>query len=163
MKILGVDPSIRGTGYAVIETDGRQHRALVYGVVKNPASHSQEQCLLSIHDALTSTIQEHQPDFMAMEAVIYVQSLKTAIIMGAARGIALLCAHKHGMQIKEYPAKRIKKASTGFGGAQKNQVGLMVRALLGLRETPASDAADALAVALTHAQSLTMSAVLNSK
>jgi crossover junction endodeoxyribonuclease RuvC len=148
MKILGVDPSIRGTGYAVIETDGRQHRAIVYGVVKNPASLSQEACLLKIHEALCSTIEEHQPHAMAMESVIYVQSLKTAIIMGAARGIALLSAKKYEMKITEYPAKRVKKSATGFGGAQKNQVGLMVRALLGLRETPASDAADALAVAL---------------
>ena len=87
-----------------------------------------------------------------MESVIYVQSYKTAIILGAARGAAILAAAEHGLPVFEYPPKRIKQSTVGQGAAGKNQVAFMVRALLGLTETPDADAADALAIGLTHLQ-----------
>ena len=95
-------------------------------------------------------IREHAPDCCALESVIYVQSYKTAIILGAARGVAILAAAEKGLPVFEYPPKRIKQSTVGRGGADKNQVAFMVRALLGLTETPDADAADALAIALTH-------------
>ena len=106
-------------------------------------------CLVSIRDRLAELIREHAPDCCALESVIYVQSYKTAIILGAARGAAILAAAEKGLPVFEYPPKRIKQSIVGRGGADKNQVAFMVRALLGLTETPDSDAADALAIALT--------------
>jgi crossover junction endodeoxyribonuclease RuvC len=85
-----------------------------------------------------------------MEKIIYVQSIRTAISMGSARGAVLVAAGKFGLPVSEYPAKQIKQAATGHGAARKHQMAFMMRALFGLRETPQSDAADALAVALTH-------------
>src|SRR5919199_6934859 len=99
---------------------------------------------------MAQLIDEHAPDCCALESVIYVQSYKTAILMGAARGAAILAAADRGLPIFEYPPARIKQATVGRGGADKGQVAFMVRALLGLTETPAPDAADALAIALTH-------------
>ncbi len=92
----------------------------------------------------------HEPDCCALEAVIYVQSHKTAITLGAARGSAIMAAAERGLPVFEYAPKRIKQATVGKGSADKSQVAFMIRALLGLIETPAADAADALAIGLTH-------------
>src|SRR5262249_19045257 len=92
----------------------------------------------------------HSPDCCAVEGVIYVQSYRTAITLGAARGAALLAAAEGGLPIYEYAPKSVKLAVAGRGGAQKEQVAFMVRALLGLKKTPTADEADALAIGLTH-------------
>ena len=107
-------------------------------------------CLVAIRERLADLIREHEPDCCALEAVIYVQSHKTAIALGAARGAAILAAAERGLPIFEYAPTRIKQATVGRGGADKSQVAFMVRAMLGLTETPQSDAADALAIGLTH-------------
>ncbi|MEM9018659.1 MAG: crossover junction endodeoxyribonuclease RuvC, partial [Verrucomicrobiota bacterium] len=90
------------------------------------------------------------PEVCAVEGVIYVQSYKTAITMGAARGAAILAAAEHGMEIFEYAPRRVKQAVVGRGGADKQQVAFMVRSLLGLTETPPPDAADAIAIGIAH-------------
>jgi crossover junction endodeoxyribonuclease RuvC len=97
-------------------------------------------------------IEQWQPSAMAVESIIYVQSHQTAIVLGAARGCALLAAAQRGLPIHEYPPKRVKQAVVGVGSAQKQQVAFMVRALFRLTETPSPDAADALAIGLTHLQ-----------
>ena len=107
-------------------------------------------CLVAIRDRLAELIQAHEPDCCALESVIYVQSYKTAITLGAARGSAIMAAAERGLSIFEYSPKRIKQATVGNGSADKSQVAYMVRALLGLVETPGADAADALAIGLTH-------------
>ena len=127
-------------------------RALAWGVVKNPPALRQSGCLLAIHSRMEELIDEYGPTVAAFESVIFVQSHQTAILLGGARGAAVLAAARRGLGIFEYPPKRIKQAVVGRGGAQKGQVAFMVRALLGLSETPSSDAADALAVGLTHFQ-----------
>jgi crossover junction endodeoxyribonuclease RuvC len=153
-RVLAVDPSLRGTGYAVLERSGPggQCRALVWGVVRNPPALRQTGCLLAIHSRIEELIEAHAPTVAAFESVIFVQSHQTAILLGCARGAAILAAARRGLSIFEYPPKRIKQAVVGRGGAQKGQVAFMVRALLGLSETPPADAADALAVGLTHFQ-----------
>jgi crossover junction endodeoxyribonuclease RuvC len=108
---------------------------------------------VAIRDRLAELIRQHEPDCCALESVIYVQSYKTAIVLGAARGAAILTAAENGLPIFEYAPNRIKQATVGTGAAGKNQVAFMVRALLGLTETPAADAADALAIGLTHLRS----------
>ena len=154
MRILGIDPSIRNTGYAVIEVHGNKQQALCYGSIPNPATRAPEKCLLAIVEGLRDVITRHQPETAAIEKIIYVQSTRTAIIMGSARGAALIAAAEAGLEITEYPAKLIKKSATGHGSAQKQQIGFMMRVLLGLTRTPESDEGDALAIALTHARSL---------
>jgi crossover junction endodeoxyribonuclease RuvC len=150
MRILAVDPSLRGTGFAVLEEVNSRIRCLEYSVIKNPPSLRQEGCLIAIHDALENAITRHHPSTLAIEKVIYVQSYATAIVLGAARGVAVLAAAQKGLSIHEYPPKRVKQAVVGRGAAGKDQVAFMIRALLGLTETPPSDAADAIAIGLTH-------------
>ncbi len=154
MRILGIDPSIRSTGYAVIDTTGNKTVSLTYGTIPNPPSRPPEFCLHQIYQKLSELILEFRPETAAIEKIIYVQSTRTAIIMGSARGAALVAVAGAGLAITEYPAKLIKKSATGHGGAQKDQVSFMMRVLLGLRENPPSDAADALAIAMTHARAM---------
>jgi crossover junction endodeoxyribonuclease RuvC len=150
MRVLAIDASLRGSGVAIVEGEGSKLRAVYFGTIVNKASLRPSSCLVAIHDQLAALIHEHEPDCCALESVIYVQSHKTAIVLGAARGAAILAAAENGLPIFEYPPTRIKQATVGRGGAGKNQVAFMVRALLGLTETPDSDAADALAIGLTH-------------
>lgn len=151
-RILGVDPSLRGTGYGIIERLPRGNRALHFGVIKNPASHPLSTCLLEIRQQLSDVITAWQPTVMAIESTIFVQSYRTAITLGAARGAAILAAAERGLAIYEYAPRSVKQAVVGRGGAQKDQVAFMIRAVLQLTETPPPDAADALAIAITHTQ-----------
>jgi crossover junction endodeoxyribonuclease RuvC len=151
-RVLAIDPALRNTGYAVLEKNGTKTVALEYGTIKNHTNLLPSGCLVAIHEKVRELIARHQPDCAAFEAIIYVQSMRTAIVMGTARGAALLAAAQHGLPIHEYAPRRVKQSVVGRGGAQKEQVAFMVRALLGLTETPAPDAADALAIGLTHFQ-----------
>lgn len=151
MRILSIDPSLRCSGFAVVERDaGGKIRALEYGTIRNPDRLTQTSCLVAIHERISGLIAQYEPEAAAVESVIYVQSYKTAIILGAARGAALLALAQKGLTISEYPPARVKQAVVGRGSATKDQVAFMVRALLGLTETPVSDAADALAIGITH-------------
>lgn len=134
----------------MIDANNGQARAIYFGTIHNPTTLRSSSCLVAIRDRLSQLIREHEPDCCALESVIYVQSYKTAILLGAARGAAILAAAENGLPIFEYPPRRIKQATVGRGGAGKNQVAFMVRALLGLTETPDADAADSLAIGLTH-------------
>ena len=134
----------------MVEANGGKQRALYFGVIENKPAVRPSSCLVAIREQLADLIREHEPDCCALEAVIYVQSHKTAIALGAARGAAILAAAERGLPIFEYAPTRIKQATVGRGGADKSQVAFMVRAMLGLTETPQSDAADALAIGLTH-------------
>jgi crossover junction endodeoxyribonuclease RuvC len=152
-RILAVDPSLRGTGFAVLERDNSRIRCPEFGVIRNPPKLTVAACLLAIHKELTRQIEKHSPSAVAIESIIYVQSLPTAITMGSARGVVLLAAAQHGLAINEYAPRKVKLAIVGKGSAQKQQVAFMVRALLGLTVTPPPDAADAIAVGITHFQS----------
>ena len=150
MRVLAIDASLRSSGVAIVEAAGGKQRALYFGVIHNPTALRPSSCLVAIREQLSDLIREHEPDCCALEAVIYVQSYKTAIALGAARGAAILAAAERGLPVFEYAPTRIKQATVGRGGADKNQVAFMVRAMLGLTETPGNDAADALAIGLTH-------------
>ena len=150
--IFGLDPALRNTGYGIIQAEGRQMRALAFGVIKNSDNLTPSRCLVAIHQQVTDLVQQYKPDAAAVEGIIYLQNYQTAITLGSARGAAILALAEAGLPIYEYAPKRVKAAATGRGGAQKAQVSFMMRALLGLTENPPADAADALAVALTHAQ-----------
>jgi crossover junction endodeoxyribonuclease RuvC len=153
MVILGIDPSLRGTGWGVVELNSTQPKASGFGTIRNQASISQAECLVKIRHAIHEVITKFRPDVVAVEGLIYVQNVRTALILGQARGAAILAAAEHGLEIFEYAPRRVKQSVVGIGGAKKNQVGFMIRALLELTTTPEPDAADALAIALTHANS----------
>lgn len=152
MRVLAIDPSLRSTGFAVIERFGTKYRAIEYGVIRNSSDLRPSSCLVAIHDRLAELTFKHQPDSAAVESVIYVQSYRTAIVLGAARGAAILAMAERGLEVYEYAPRRVKQAVVGRGGAAKDQVNFMVRAMLGLTENPPADAADALAIGLTHFQ-----------
>src|SRR4051812_18276574 len=153
MRVLAIDCSLRSTGVAILETNGRGQRVLYFGLIQNNSALPPSSCLVAIHDRLAELIHEHEPDCCALESVIYVQSHKTAIALGAARGAAILAAAERGLPVFEYPPTRVKQATVGRGTADKNQVALLIRALLGLTTTPGPDEADALAIGLTHLRS----------
>lgn len=152
MRVLSIDPAVRNTGYAVLEGDPRKPAVLAFDVISIPKSIPQSAALASVRTHLTNIIRKFQPDEVAVEGIIFVQSHQTAIAMGAARAAALIAAADHGLAVFEYPPKKVKMAVVGKGTADKNQVAFMVRAILGLPETPSSDAADALAIGMTHLQ-----------
>src|SRR6266576_48367 len=146
MRVLAIDASLRNCGVAVVDGENGKSRALFFGTIHNATSLKSSACLVAIRDRLAKLIRQHQPDCCAMEAVIYVQSYKTAILLGAARGAAILAAAESGLPVFEYAPTRIKQSTVGRGAAGKNQVAFMVRALLRLTETPDADSADALAL-----------------
>lgn len=150
MRVLAIDASLRHSGVAIVESSQGKTRALYFGVIHNAAALRSSSCLVAIRDRLAELIQIHEPDCCALESVIYVQSYKTAIVLGAARGAAILAAAERGLPVYEYAPTRIKQATVGRGGADKSQVAFMIRALLGLTETPGPDESDALAIGLTH-------------
>lgn len=150
MRVLAIDASLRNTGVAIVDANDGKLRPLYFGTIHNKSALRASSCLVCIRDRLVELIRAHEPDCCALESVIYVQSYKTAIILGAARGAAILAAAESGLPVFEYSPKRIKQSTVGRGAAGKNQVAFMVRAVLGLTETPGPDAADALAIALTH-------------
>jgi crossover junction endodeoxyribonuclease RuvC len=140
--ILGVDPSLRGTGYGVI----------AHGTISCPAGWERSRCLAKISRTLRDVLKQHQPTVCVVEGLFYAQNLQTAIIMGEARGAALATIAEAGLEIYEIATRKVKQAIVGHGAAQKSAVAKMVQRLLNLEKPPAPDAADALALALTHAR-----------
>lgn len=151
-RVLAIDPALRKTGWAVVESAGGVIRALEWGVIHNKPALLPSGCLVAIRTGLNDVITRHAPTVCAIESTIFVQSYKTAIVLGTARGACLIAAAEHGLPIYEYAPREIKQAAVGRGAAQKEQVAFMIRAQLRLRETPEADAADALATAITHFQ-----------
>src|SRR5207302_803108 len=131
MRVLAIDASLGNIGVAIVDGANGKSRALFFSTINNATSLRSSACLVAIRDRLVQLIREHQPDCCALEAVIYVQSHKTAILLGAARGAAILAAAENGLPVFEYAPRRIKQATVGTGGAKKNQVAFMMRALLG--------------------------------
>ena len=150
--ILGIDPSLRGTGYGVIRPGKPHPHTLAYGTISCPAGWEHSRCLLSIAQTLRQVVKQFQPAICVVEGLFYAQNLQTALIMGEARGAALVVAAEAGLDIYEIAPRKVKQAIVGYGAAQKSAVAKMVQRLLNLSEPPAFDAADALALALAHTQ-----------
>lgn len=147
-----MDPSLRGTGFGVIRAAKPQPIALAHGTIECPATWERSRCLAKIHETLRDVIREHQPTLCVVEGLFFAQNLKTALIMGEARGAALVAAATAGLEIHEIAPRKVKQAIVGYGAAQKLAVAKMVQRMLSLAELPDPDAADALALALTHTQ-----------
>jgi crossover junction endodeoxyribonuclease RuvC len=150
--ILGIDPSLRGTGYGIIRLARPHPEVLAQGTIKSPAAWERSRCLLNIAQSLREVLKHHQPTVCVVEGLFFAQNLQTALIMGEARGASLVAAAEAGMEIFEIAPRKVKQAVVGYGAAQKSAVAKMVQRMLRLAEQPAPDAADALALALTFAQ-----------
>jgi crossover junction endodeoxyribonuclease RuvC len=148
--VIGIDPSLRGTGYGIIQTAKPLFRALAHGTIVCPAGWERSRCLAHIARTLRDVITRHNPGACAIEGLFYAQNLQTALIMGEARGAALSALGEAGLEIFEIAPRKVKQAIIGYGAAQKHAVGKMVQRLLQLPEPPAPDAADALAIALAY-------------
>ncbi|MBQ0079022.1 MAG: crossover junction endodeoxyribonuclease RuvC [Eubacterium sp.] len=154
MKILGIDPGYAILGYGVIETIGNRFRVCQYGSITTDAGMPIEERLAHLYDSLREIIEEEKPDVASIEELFFNNNAKTAIMVGEARGIAILACAKGGLEIAEYTPMQIKQALVGYGKAEKKQVQIMVTRLLGLKEIPKpDDTADALAAAVCHAHS----------
>ena len=151
MIILGIDPGLATVGFGVISSENGNVKAIDYGVILTPKEARLPDRLKMIEEALKRLISKYSPDEIAMEELFFNNNQKTAINVAQARGVTLLTCVKHTEKLYEYTPLQIKQALTGYGRADKRQIQAMVTRLLNLKKTPRpDDAADALAVALTH-------------
>ena len=156
MTILGIDTSLRSTGYGVVETAGTRMRMLDCGNIRNAPALPLTGRLKAIHAKVAGLIEAYRPDVMAIESVIYGKNAGTMLVLGEARGAVLTAAADAGLPVYEYEPRRMKKAICGNGLAEKGQIQRMVKTLLALTELPQNDAADALGLAICHANSRTV-------
>jgi len=150
--ILGLDPSLRGTGFGVIRLAKPHPQTLTHGTISCSQTLERSRCLVKIVQTSRDVLKQFQPAVCVVEGIFYAQNLQTAMIMGEARGAALSAVAEAGLEIYEIAPRKVKQAIVGYGAAQKLAVAKMVQRMLHLAETPAPDAADALALALAHAQ-----------
>jgi crossover junction endodeoxyribonuclease RuvC len=161
MIILGIDPGLASTGYGVVALRDGRLRALDGGVIETHAGIPIERRLADIHERIEQLLSTHAPDAVALEALYFGQNVRTAFAVGHARGVVMLAAGRRGLPCSSYTPQKVKAAVCGNGRAEKDQVARMVKMLLGLTEEPYPDhAADALAVAICHANCAPLSAAL---
>ncbi len=155
MRIFGIDPGSERTGYGCVETDGSRQRIVTCGAIGTPSTATFPEKLLRIHQRLAVLIGECRPDAVAVENLFHAVNVRSALKLGHARGVAMLAAVEAGLPVFEYTPAEIKRAVVGYGRAEKPQVQQMVKLILGLAAIPSPhDAADALAVAICHLNSL---------
>ena len=153
MIILGIDTSLRSSGYGVLSVDGSRMSCLEAGRIRNAPRLPLSACLLAIHSRVEELIAAYDPQVLSIESVIYGKNAGTMLVLGEARGAVITAAAAAGKPVFEYEPRRVKMAVCGNGLAEKLQVQRMVKTLLALDELPQNDAADALALAIAHAHS----------
>ncbi|MEJ8545707.1 crossover junction endodeoxyribonuclease RuvC [Brevibacillus borstelensis] len=153
MHIIGIDPGIAIVGFGVIDKQGNQLKPVQYGSIQTEAGLSVPLRLKQIFEAMQTLLDTYKPDEMAVEKLFFNKNVTTAFTVGQARGVILLAAELAGIPVYEYTPMQVKQAVTGYGGAEKKQIQEMTKMLLRLKETPKpDDVADALGIAITHAQ-----------
>jgi crossover junction endodeoxyribonuclease RuvC len=162
VKVLGLDPGLGTTGWGIIQADGNRLSHVANGQLKSDAAFPLAQRLARLAEQIEAVISEHRPDSAAAEEVFVNQNPQSTLKLGQARGVALLCAARAGMAVGEYSPALVKKAVVGTGGADKAQVHAMVERLLPGAKIAGPDAADALAVAITHAHHLATARMMKS-
>lgn len=155
MVIMGIDPGIAIVGYAVVELKGNSYKVLDYSAITTEAGVPTPDRLGKIYDEMNELIIKYKPEDIAFEELFFNKNVKTAITVAQARGVEVLCARKNHLNIFEYTPLQIKQALVGYGRATKGQVQEMVKLILNLKKIPKpDDVADALAVAITHGNSI---------
>jgi len=150
IRVLGIDTSLRSTGVGILDAIGSRMTPVYYGTIKNPPGRPLSACLLFLQDEIGKLIRTHEPQVAVIEGVFYAKNVKTMLILSHARGAIIAQCARAGLPVYEYEPRRIKMAVAGYGGAEKAQIQKMVKTLIGLAEEPQNDAADALALAITH-------------
>ena len=150
-RIIGIDPGSRLTGYGVIDSIPGKVAFVACGVIKTTVKYPLANRLNEIFDGINEVIQLHDPEVAAVEEIFMSNNANSALKLGQARGAAVVAAMQNGLGVYDYSAKKVKRAVVGYGQAEKGQVQHMIRVLLGLSKEPSEDAADALAVAICHA------------
>ena len=154
MRVLGIDPGSQSTGYGCVDSDGRRHQLVLCGAIRAGAEERFPDRLAAIHRELTRVIRDCTPECVAIENLFHATNVRSALLLGHARGVAMLAAVQAGLPVVEYTPAEIKRAVVGYGRAEKVQVQRMMKLLLGLDRMPSPhDAADALAVAVCHLHS----------
>ena len=154
MRIIGIDPGYAIVGYGVIDYIGNKFKIVEYGASTTESNQNMNERFKSIHDDLNTIIERTKPEFLAIEELFFNSNQKTAINVAQARGVLLLSALNHGISVHEYTPLQVKQAVVGYGRAEKKQVQLLVKSILGLEKVPKpDDTADALAIAVCHAHS----------
>jgi crossover junction endodeoxyribonuclease RuvC len=155
MRVLGIDPGTGILGFGIIDAVKDKIQLVDGGVIRTPVHEDDAVRLQTIFDELTDIIEHTKPNIMSVEKLFFARNVTTAMTVAQARGVVLLCGKRAGLSIYEYTPMQIKQAITGYGKADKKQMQEMVRLLLGLPEIPKpDDAADAIAAALTYAQTV---------
>lgn len=151
-RIMGIDPGLGRTGFGIVEHRAGKLVAVDYGCIETAARHSVIKRLEQVYEEISGLLSLHRPDEIAVEQLFFSSNVQTAFAVGQARGVILLAASKSGAKLGEYTPLEVKQAVVGYGRAAKGQIQYMVKAILGLKETPRpDDAADALALAICHA------------
>lgn len=154
MKIIGIDPGTAIVGYGIIEYKNNKYNVIDYGCIYTDKDLKMSKRIRQIYDELELILKLHKPDFMAVEELFYFKNNKTIISVGQARGVIVLCGEKNNIEVTGYTPLQVKMGITGYGKSDKKQVQEMVKRVLALDEIPKpDDAADALAIAVTHINS----------
>jgi crossover junction endodeoxyribonuclease RuvC len=152
MRILGIDPGIGRCGWGIVDVEKSRLKVIGYGCIETSSKKQTPERLTEIHETISKIINEHKPEALGIEELFFNTNAKTAFVVGQARGVILLAAFQNKLEIAIYTPLQVKMALTGYGRAEKGQIGKMVKTLLNLKEIPKlDDTADALAVAITHA------------
>jgi crossover junction endodeoxyribonuclease RuvC len=151
MRIVGIDPALRRTGYAVIDSDGNTHHALDCGVISTPAGRPLSECLRRLHGGIHEIIAAYKPAMAAIEGGFYSRNAKTAMLLGCARGTVIAAFAMAGIPVFEYAPRRVKQAISGYGDAEKEQIASLMGSLFSIDvDGLPRDATDALAIAVCH-------------
>ena len=151
MIVLGIDPGLVQTGYGLIKVGSKDNQVIDYGTISTNAKDRLALRLLAIYNDLISVINKYKPSVMAIEEVFYGKNVKSALLLGHARGVSMICAAKYNIPVFEYSARKVKQSITGNGNAHKSQIKFMIMKELNLKNFNAPiDASDALAIALCH-------------
>ncbi len=163
MRVLGIDTSLRSTGVAVVESRGSAMTAVEHGRIRNSVRMPLSECLRRLDAGIREILARARPEAVAIEDIFFCKNVRTAVVLGEARGAVIAACAGAGIPIFEYSPRRVKQAVVGFGGADKSQVRRMVMTILNLREEPEEDAGDALAIAICHLNNRTVHASLAPK
>jgi crossover junction endodeoxyribonuclease RuvC len=158
VRIVGIDPGLAATGFGVVDQAGNSFRLIEFGVLTTSPGEVLARRLAVLRDGLAELLERHSPREAAVEQLFFNVNVRTALAVGQARGVVLLALADAGLPVSEYTPSQVKQTVVGYGSADKKQVQYMVRTILAMRETPKpDDAADALAIAICHAHSRTLS------
>ncbi len=155
MRILGVDTALRCTGFGVLDSDGRRFSTVDCGVIRSPRKAPLSECLRRLAGGIRELVRTYAPAAAAIEGAFYFKNVRTAMVLGSARGAVIAVLSEHDVPIFEYAPRRVKQAVCGYGNADKQQVALLVSRIcaLDVEEIP-RDATDAMALAVCHAQTM---------